>query len=648
VEPPLPPPPPPPPRPPPPPSDRLLNRIGTVATITYTHEEDIGASAHGEVEVGGPGGGGGGANGGDAPNAAQRSRVWNRHSGQLVLTALGTGRFRILHRIDGDGEGGGGANDRLPGAPHMQHPRGYGDMVDIKLYVVEHLGEGGFGLPPAYLRGPCRFPRRAATAPLEMTSLHEEDYGADDDGGDAVSLPKSSCHSSTLRQLSTVGPLPPFAIGPVWPWRLCESIVTELLRDDAEQWEGLRKSLPACSGVVTATTTTTTIAAEETAAASSGGARHATAQEQGAQSEEDEMDTAAEEEEAEEVVDGRSSSDGRLRPTSGEDVPQGDDSGSSSERGEGEVITTSCCCRIGGGGRVGTSSGEKEGVNDAAEAPRESEEPEASSSSRGDAGDIAAERDSEILRDGIGEDDDSGDSDDSASSLSSPPRPYFDPARCDPPVFSHWLSANLPLPDLDRIDLLETRCPVQRLRFLLGKIVRQRSVDRPVRCKRCGAEVSSVGRMFTVGGAEGTTGAYVNAHGVVHQTITVRSVQREAVLCFGEPEVRDSWFPGYSWTIAHCSLCHSHLGWKFLPAVPRRRRRHRRGTFTDDDDENPSRPDVFWGLSGASVTTDESAAASPRRVYRGRFPLDWLALTFGHQAAARGAVGDEDESDSDD
>ena len=96
---------------------------------------------------------------------------------------------------------------------------------------------------------------------------------------------------------------------------------------------------------------------------------------------------------------------------------------------------------------------------------------------------------------------------------------------------------------------------------------------------------------------EGITGAYVNEHGVVHQTMTIRKVDSHSVVCIGRPERKDSWFPGYSWTIAYCSVCSDHLGWKF-----------RRVGKSDEDD--PDRPRAFWGFS--SITTDDHV--TPRRV----------------------------------
>ena len=91
----------------------------------------------------------------------------------------------------------------------------------------------------------------------------------------------------------------------------------------------------------------------------------------------------------------------------------------------------------------------------------------------------------------------------------------------------------------------------------------------------------------------------MNEHGIVHQTVTLRKVDNHAVVCIGGPETKDSWFPGYSWTIAYCSICSDHLGWKF-----------RKVSKSDDEYDPENRPKSFWGFS--SITTDEHV--SPRRV----------------------------------
>ena len=42
------------------------------------------------------------------------------------------------------------------------------------------------------------------------------------------------------------------------------------------------------------------------------------------------------------------------------------------------------------------------------------------------------------------------------------------------------------------------------------------------------------------------------------------------VLLMGRPSSHESWFPGYSWTIASCRGCMNHLGWRFTRTGSRR------------------------------------------------------------------------------
>lgn len=80
----------------------------------------------------------------------------------------------------------------------------------------------------------------------------------------------------------------------------------------------------------------------------------------------------------------------------------------------------------------------------------------------------------------------------------------------------------------------------------------------------------------------------VNEYGVIHQTITLREAIEERLNYSGGPETRDSWFPGYAWTITYCQRCHSHLGWRF--------------DLVRADAATEDRPEHFFGWSSSSVT----------------------------------------------
>ena len=111
-------------------------------------------------------------------------------------------------------------------------------------------------------------------------------------------------------------------------------------------------------------------------------------------------------------------------------------------------------------------------------------------------------------------------------------------------------------------------------------------------CGHCQFPLCRARQVFTVPGAQGTTGAYVNPHGIVHETITVRTLDLAAdegdLWLLGGPEVQDSWFPGYAWTICNCGLCGFHLGWKF-------------DWVGDDEAMTATRPAQFFGLRATQV-----------------------------------------------
>jgi len=77
----------------------------------------------------------------------------------------------------------------------------------------------------------------------------------------------------------------------------------------------------------------------------------------------------------------------------------------------------------------------------------------------------------------------------------------------DPVSFSFWLAANLPLSLMNKLDLLEMN-HVERLRYVLDRMIKQRNIISYIKCKHCGSKLAKVNDLFTVHGAEGTSGAY--------------------------------------------------------------------------------------------------------------------------------------------
>ena len=62
------------------------------------------------------------------------------------------------------------------------------------------------------------------------------------------------------------------------------------------------------------------------------------------------------------------------------------------------------------------------------------------------------------------------------------------------------------------------------------------------------------------------------------------TLARSVVHYHGEPTTKDSWFPGFAWTIVSCNICGNHLGWKF------------------DATSADLRPQKFWGLRREGVS----------------------------------------------
>jgi cereblon len=175
----------------------------------------------------------------------------------------------------------------------------------------------------------------------------------------------------------------------------------------------------------------------------------------------------------------------------------------------------------------------------------------------------------------------------------------------EPLAFSFWMASNIPLSENEKLALLEMHSTVERLQYIRHKIAGEERIESYIHCKSCGIPLSRATFMFSVGGAEGTTGAYVNEHGFIHQTITVRQVCENEVWFTGELETRDSWFDGYAWQIMSCQFCNSHLGWKF-----------RRVPEGDNAAATaPDRLELFYGLSAASVAL-HGASTSNGRIYR--------------------------------
>eukprot|EP00597_Dinobryon_sp_UTEXLB2267_P011244 CAMPEP_0170131724 /NCGR_PEP_ID=MMETSP0020_2-20130122/23437_1 /TAXON_ID=98059 /ORGANISM="Dinobryon sp., Strain UTEXLB2267" /LENGTH=332 /DNA_ID=CAMNT_0010366891 /DNA_START=1462 /DNA_END=2460 /DNA_ORIENTATION=+ len=139
----------------------------------------------------------------------------------------------------------------------------------------------------------------------------------------------------------------------------------------------------------------------------------------------------------------------------------------------------------------------------------------------------------------------------------------------DPVDVSFRICSSLPLQFQHLQQLLEANDVIDRLRLVISLM--ERESRKRLACAECGNPLASQSQIFNFRGAEGIAGAYVNPHGVVHQTITVRSLldPADSVLIdeSSPPSTADCWFPGYAWSVVHCDRCFNHLGWRYTPAT---------------------------------------------------------------------------------
>jgi len=84
--------------------------------------------------------------------------------------------------------------------------------------------------------------------------------------------------------------------------------------------------------------------------------------------------------------------------------------------------------------------------------------------------------------------------------------------------------------------------------------------ERYIVCRQCGQRLTRPNERTTVNGSH--THTFANPTGLVFE-IGCFSMARGCSL-IGPPSLEFPWFAGYSWQIAICSACQTHLGWLFL------------------------------------------------------------------------------------
>ncbi|KAJ2945064.1 hypothetical protein O0L34_g9122 [Tuta absoluta] len=126
----------------------------------------------------------------------------------------------------------------------------------------------------------------------------------------------------------------------------------------------------------------------------------------------------------------------------------------------------------------------------------------------------------------------------------------------EPVSLSFWVARNLALTPRDRLALFVVDNALLRLHMAVKDITRKSVLC----CATCANEIARRDHIFAMS-SEGVHSNYTNLGGYMHDIVTVsRAVNTELT---GAPSSEYSWFPGYTWTIAVCSACMAHVGWRF-------------------------------------------------------------------------------------
>jgi hypothetical protein len=145
--------------------------------------------------------------------------------------------------------------------------------------------------------------------------------------------------------------------------------------------------------------------------------------------------------------------------------------------------------------------------------------------------------------------------------------PLWRTVAIDEAAFSFFIARNLPIPPETRAQLLAENNTVSRLRRCIA-VLKALRTNPTLCCTHCGAVIvqslaSSSLRGLT---AEGMP-VFSNPHGISFRVLLVRELCAGAARPpsggGGPPDLADTWYSGYGWTLLHCARCRSHLGWRY-------------------------------------------------------------------------------------
>ena len=92
---------------------------------------------------------------------------------------------------------------------------------------------------------------------------------------------------------------------------------------------------------------------------------------------------------------------------------------------------------------------------------------------------------------------------------------------------------------------------------------REDAGDHPLCCAVCGHRITDDSYRIEMAGAHEHT--FVNPGGFVHHIGCFALAP--GCVHLGSPESAFSWFPGWTWQVASCAQCRTHLGWIYRNAT---------------------------------------------------------------------------------
>ena len=84
--------------------------------------------------------------------------------------------------------------------------------------------------------------------------------------------------------------------------------------------------------------------------------------------------------------------------------------------------------------------------------------------------------------------------------------------------------------------------------------------EKYILCRQCHQVITSPAERIVVQGSHQHT--FANPHGIIYEIGCFRSVI--GCGCAGPVSDEFSWFRGFSWRVAVCTMCLTHIGWLFI------------------------------------------------------------------------------------